>query len=93
MNTEPTTTLAAVARHDLFGSPVTVRSLLVGDTWGEWDIWNTADGLKRIPRDKVGTLIQFVQPRDIFLRPLSMTHGMTLVEWEKWIKRDHRLYD
>ena len=74
--------------HNLFNSPVMVQNLHVGDIWGEWDIWNTANGLERIPRQKVGTLIKFIQPRDIFLRPLTMTHDMSFEEWERWIRKD-----
>jgi hypothetical protein len=77
----------------LFRSYVTVRSLRIGDTFGEWDIWNTCRGLERIPRPKIGHRINYIQPRDIFLRPITMSHDMDLEEWERWNHRDRRLYD
>ena len=74
----------------LFSAPVTVRTLRVGDTWAEWDVWNTGEGLRRIPKSKVGIAIDYVQPRDIFLRPLSMPQWVTLADFERWNRRrDH----
>ena len=79
--------------NNILEFPVTFRTLRVGETWTEWDVQNTADGLKRIPKAKIGTPIKYIRPRDIFLRPLSMLPGMTFKEWQRWNRRDNSLYD
>lgn len=71
--------------NKLFNYPVTVKSLHVGDVFREWDIWNTCRGLRRIPQRLVGRRIKYIQPRDIFLRPLTVTNEMTFEEWQRWI--------
>ena len=73
----------------LLDTPVTVRHLQVGDMWQRWDIWNTCRGLERVPGSKIGSRITHVQPRDIFLRPLTMVNDMTQSEWEQWIRDVH----
>lgn len=78
---------------DLFQIPVEVRTLRVGEKFGRWDIWNTCRGLERIPFRKIGETIRFKNPRDIFLKPLTMTHGMNQDEWEDWNRRDRNMYE
>lgn len=73
-----------------FTVPIVVRQLQLGDIWQEWDVWNTVDGLERIPFRKVGQPIRFVRPRDIFLRPLSAPHDLTQKEWERFIRSNHQ---
>lgn len=64
------------------GKSIGVRRLKVGEFFQKFDMWNCAEGLRRIPFAKIGQRINYIQPRDIFLRPISLPDDITQEEWE-----------
>lgn len=75
--------------RNLLEQHVVVRAIRVGETLNEFDLWNTQYGLKKLPFDKRGTKLAAINPRDIYLRPLSMLSNLTSEEMDRWVKTDH----
>lgn len=67
---------------------ITVRELQIGDILTSWCLWNTKNGLERIPKSRIGEKLKFRNKRDIFLELVSIPDFLTFEEWMQW-NREH----
>lgn len=64
---------------------LTVRELQIGETLTSWCLWNTKNGLERIPKSKIGEKLKFKNPRDIFFEIENANTEQETRVCDEWI--------